>query len=394
MFDFSFEFKLNKDIDHFNRYVAYITEQNTVSYKAISEFHLQVIIKRILENIKTKFKIRVLNLCKNEILHNNMIMYTNLLTNSINYYIKNVCISNNILILLKPTYIIHRDLSGNIDKYIQSISWNITDNCFEKMIKVKEYYDYEYNDTHHHCNRNNVFITELNCIVNSHDYNIEYVIPCDGRKINFIKTTDIPELMSYSNDFVVNQFFKRSLEVEQIFLKSLSLTFRDISIFEKAICFVKRYHWYNIRQSKEPYYVHLIYVAKIVNDMTSDQDSIIAALLHDVLEDSFVNENQISLLFGERVTNMLKSLTVFKDIEKDMVNSFSSFYIKQILDTFDKQVIIIKLADRLHNMNSLHYKNMTKSNLIIKETKMFFIPIARILGYNKIADEMAFFCNL
>lgn len=389
-----FRYKLAKNIDHFAKYSAYINEQCTISYKTISEFNLQVIIEYILHDIKTKCKIHVLNLCKNETLHNNIILYNKLLTNSIKYYIKNVITSNDLLILLKPTIIIHRNLYGSIDKYIQAISWNITDYRFEKLINVKKYYDYEYNKNHNQNNRDKVFINELNCIVNFHDYNVEYVIPCDGRKINFLKTTDTPELMSYSNDFVINQFFKRSLEIEQIFLKSLSLTFKNISIFEKAICFIKRYHWAHIRQSKEPYYVHLIYVAQIVNTMTFNQDTIIAALLHDILENSFVNEHQISLLFGEHVTSMLKSLTVFKDIEKNMMNNFSSFYIKQILDTFDREVIIIKLADRLHNIISLHYKSSDKCRLIINETTMFFIPIARALGYNKIADEMAFFCKL
>ncbi len=165
----------------------------------------------------------------------------------------------------------------------------------------------------------------------------------------------------------------------------------DESLITKAYIFARTAHGNQIRHSGEPYFSHPIAVAEIAIELKLDQSSVITALLHDVVEDTEISLEEIKKTFGEEVANLVDGVTKLGQLEVIPTNEkFAENFRKlTIAMSRDIRVLLIKLADRLHNMRTLHFvpskeKKIKKS----KESLDIYAPLASRIGLNKIKDEL------
>ena len=165
----------------------------------------------------------------------------------------------------------------------------------------------------------------------------------------------------------------------------------DESLITKAYIFARTAHGNQIRHSGEPYFSHPIAVAEIAIELKLDQSSVITALLHDVVEDTEISLEEIKKTFGEEVANLVDGVTKLGQLEVIPTNEkFAENFRKlTIAMSRDIRVLLIKLADRLHNMRTLHFvpskeKRIKKS----KESLDIYAPLASRIGLNKIKDEL------
>ena len=169
----------------------------------------------------------------------------------------------------------------------------------------------------------------------------------------------------------------------------------ELDMIQKAFDFANEAHKGVRRRSGDPYILHPIAVAKIVvSTIGLGYKSIVAALLHDVIEDTAYNIDDIRNLFGERVATLVEGLTKIKTVldneDKAGQKSMQAENFKRILLTLndDVRVILIKLADRLHNCRTIEYVSEHKRKKILSETMFVFIPLAHRLGLYGMKSEM------
>ncbi|MCX6269920.1 MAG: RelA/SpoT family protein [Bacteroidetes bacterium] len=166
---------------------------------------------------------------------------------------------------------------------------------------------------------------------------------------------------------------------------------KDRQIVRKAFQFAVEAHKDMRRKSGEPYVYHPLEVARIcVEEIGLGKTSIICALLHDVVEDTDYTLNDIEVMFGERVALIIDGLTKVSDFVNTRSHSLQAENFLKILLTLssDVRVILIKLADRLHNMRTLDFLKPEKRLKIASETKFFFAPLAYHLGLFTIKSEL------
>ena len=169
----------------------------------------------------------------------------------------------------------------------------------------------------------------------------------------------------------------------------------ELDLIQKAFDFANEAHKGVRRRSGEPYILHPIAVAKIVvSNIGLGCKSIIAALLHDVVEDTDYTVEDLSNLFGEKVATIVEGLTKIKTVldneDKAVQKSMQAENFKRILLTLndDARVVLIKLADRLHNCRTIEFMPEHKRDKILSETMYIFIPLAHRLGLYGIKSEM------
>ena len=165
---------------------------------------------------------------------------------------------------------------------------------------------------------------------------------------------------------------------------------KDIAEIEKAYVFAANLHAGQYRISEEPYIIHPVEVAKILVDLMMDKHTIVAALLHDIIEDTGTEPETIKKEFGEDVLNLVQGVTKlgkyqFKSKEERQAENFRRMFIAMANDV---RVIFLKLADRLHNMRTLNYMAAAKQQKIAQETLDIFAPLANRLGIGKIKAEL------
>ena len=146
------------------------------------------------------------------------------------------------------------------------------------------------------------------------------------------------------------------------------------------------------RKSGEPYILHPIAVSSILSHMRLDAETLMAALLHDVIEDTDFNKEDITEKFGRTVAELVDGVTKLSHSSDKEYNKAASF--RKILQATlqDPRVIIIKLADRYHNMTTLGSLRPDKRRRIAQETFDIFVPMARIVGINEMADNLEHLC--
>lgn len=149
-------------------------------------------------------------------------------------------------------------------------------------------------------------------------------------------------------------------------------------------------HASQTRSSGEPYITHPISVAHIVLDMQLDYQSVMAALLHDVLEDTSTSRGDLVSAFGDEIANIVDGLSKlnyleFKSKEEAQAESFRKMLLAMVSDI---RVILIKLADRLHNMRTIGVLSRERQKRIGRETLDVYAPIAGRLGMFKIKNEL------
>ena len=170
---------------------------------------------------------------------------------------------------------------------------------------------------------------------------------------------------------------------------------QELEIIKNAFEFANEAHKGVRRRSGEPYILHPIAVAKIVvSNIGLGYKSIVAALLHDVVEDTEYTVEDLSNLFGEKVATLVEGLTKIKTVldneDKAERKSMQAENFKRILLTLndDVRVVLIKLADRLHNCRTIEFMPEHKRDKILSETMFVFIPLAHRLGLYSVKSEM------
>ncbi len=171
----------------------------------------------------------------------------------------------------------------------------------------------------------------------------------------------------------------------------------DISMIEKAYAVASEAHKDQKRKSGEPYIIHPLNVSIILADLELDKETIVAGLLHDVVEDTVMTEDDLVREFGEDVALLVDGVTKLEKIplstNRDQSDEKLEMQAENLRKMFlamakDIRVIMIKLADRLHNMRTLKYKSKESQQRIARETLEIYCPIAQRLGISKIKTEL------
>jgi RelA/SpoT family (p)ppGpp synthetase len=157
----------------------------------------------------------------------------------------------------------------------------------------------------------------------------------------------------------------------------------------RAYYYSEQAHYGQTRRSGEPYVTHPLAVASILARMHMDSQSLMAALLHDVIEDTGVNKEDIGAQFGEEVAELVDGVSKLTHVEFDSVElrQAENFQKMTLAMARDIRVILVKLADRLHNMRTLGVLNREKIKRIASETLDIYAPIAMRLGMNEVRME-------
>jgi GTP pyrophosphokinase len=164
----------------------------------------------------------------------------------------------------------------------------------------------------------------------------------------------------------------------------------DEELLQKAYIFSAREHRGQIRSSGEPYLIHPLNVAYILADMHLDETSIATGLLHDVLEDTLTTKEKLQEVFGNDVAELVDGVTkisryAYVSKEEQQAETFRKMLLAMVSDL---RVVLVKLADRLHNMRTLQYLPEEKRLTIAKETMEIYAPIANRLGMGRIKNEL------
>ena len=173
----------------------------------------------------------------------------------------------------------------------------------------------------------------------------------------------------------------------------------DISLIEKAYHVASEAHKNQLRKSGEPYIIHPLHVSIILADLELDKETIVAGLLHDVVEDTIMTSEELAREFGEDVALLVDGVTKLESIpltsatSGDASDTKLEMQAENLRKMFlamakDIRVILIKLADRLHNMRTLKYQKVESQQRIAKETIEVYCPIAQRLGISKIKVEL------
>lgn len=165
----------------------------------------------------------------------------------------------------------------------------------------------------------------------------------------------------------------------------------DSEFIRKAYEFALKAHGEQKRMSGEPYIIHPLEVAYIITTLELDDESICAALLHDVVEDTDVTREEIQKEFGDNVLELVDGVTKlgkiasYVDKEEEQVENYRKFFMAMAKDI---RVLMIKLADRLHNMRTLKHLSDDRKTAIAKETMQLYAPLANRLGIYSIKWEL------
>ena len=164
----------------------------------------------------------------------------------------------------------------------------------------------------------------------------------------------------------------------------------DVALIQSALDFSHAAHEGQLRESGAPYVTHPIAVARILTPLHLDVHAIIAALLHDVAEDTDITIEQISAQFGKQVADLVDGLSKIDKLQFETKEDAQAENFRKMLMAMarDVRVILIKLADRLHNMRTLGSVSKGKSERIAHETMDIYAPIANRLGLNNVYQEL------
>ena len=164
----------------------------------------------------------------------------------------------------------------------------------------------------------------------------------------------------------------------------------DLELLRRAYAFSALEHKGQLRHSGEPYLVHPLEVADFLADMKLDVVAVAAGLLHDVVEDTLATPQRIAELFGPEIAHVVEGVTKigaipFSSSEERQAENFRKMLLAMVDDI---RVILVKLADRLHNMRTLHHLPEERRTTIAQETIDIYAPIANRLGMSKVKNEL------
>lgn len=165
----------------------------------------------------------------------------------------------------------------------------------------------------------------------------------------------------------------------------------DEGLINRAYVFSMKAHGSQTRASGDPYFSHPIEVAGILTDLKLDDETIVTGILHDTIEDTVATPDEVERLFGANVARLVDGVTKLSKIEAQSENERAAENLRKFLLALsgDIRVLLVKLADRLHNMRTLyHIKNEDKRRRIARETMDIYAPLAERIGMYEIMNEM------
>ncbi len=164
----------------------------------------------------------------------------------------------------------------------------------------------------------------------------------------------------------------------------------DMDLIDKAVAYANEKHQYQKRKDGSPYIIHPLAVAEIVVEMGLDVDAVLAALLHDCIEDTDTSHEEIEKVFGATVAELVEGVTKltranFSSTEQAQMENLRKMFMAMSKDI---RVVLIKIADRLHNMRTMQYQSPAKQIIKCRETMDIYAPLAHRLGMQKIKWEL------
>ncbi len=182
------------------------------------------------------------------------------------------------------------------------------------------------------------------------------------------------------------------MDIVQEFKKKVELTYskEQVDTIIRAVEFALEAHREQVRRSGEPYITHPCHVGEILMELGMDADTITAAVLHDVIEDTPATFDEVNRLFGATVANLVDGVTKLTRLgnfsrEEQQAESLRKMFVAMANDI---RVIMIKLADRLHNMRTLQYLNTAKQTRVANETLEIYASLAHRLGIYRFKAEL------
>ena len=165
---------------------------------------------------------------------------------------------------------------------------------------------------------------------------------------------------------------------------------KDLTLIEKAIAYAQDKHKTQTRKDGSPYIIHPLAVAEIVAEMGLDTDAVLGAILHDCIEDTDASHDEIAQLFGEAVAELVEGVTKltranFSSSEERQMENLRKMFMAMSKDI---RVVLIKIADRLHNMRTMQYQTPEKQISKCRETMDIYAPLAHRLGMQKMKWEL------
>src|SRR3954469_11768363 len=164
----------------------------------------------------------------------------------------------------------------------------------------------------------------------------------------------------------------------------------DLTVIEKAYEYSQQHHSGQTRASGEPFLAHPVEVALVLAEMKLDSSSIAAGLLHDAIEDTEATREDIKANFGEQVAHIVEGVTKIDKIEFASKEERQAENVRKMVLAMvdDIRVVLIKLADRLHNMRTLGHLPEERRQQVAKETLEIYAPLAHRLGMGKVRGEL------
>ena len=164
----------------------------------------------------------------------------------------------------------------------------------------------------------------------------------------------------------------------------------DVDKVKKAYILANDLHKDQRRKSGEPYIIHPVNVAYILTKLKADVDTICAGLLHDTLEDTDITKDEIAYQFNESVAELVDGVTKMRRLDFDSKVEQNLANTRKIITGLmkDVRIIIVKLADRLHNMRTLEFMKSEKQIEISLETMKLFVPLADLIGIYWVKTEL------
>ena len=197
---------------------------------------------------------------------------------------------------------------------------------------------------------------------------------------------NIKSIIGFSSNSLPKDFLKllESLKAHQ------ELDQQTFDLVYDAYCFGQKSHEGQKRKSGEPYFNHCVAVATILADWGMDQNIVISGLLHDTIEDTNVTKDLIQNRYGDDVLLLVESVTKLSDIKfNSRTHKKAENFMKMFISfANDIRAIIIKLADRLHNLRTISFLSKIKQRRLALESKEIFAPLAHRIGMNNIKMEM------
>ena len=174
----------------------------------------------------------------------------------------------------------------------------------------------------------------------------------------------------------------KEITIQDVISKKRQMSRRvDTKLILKAYNFALNHHGNQLRKSGEPYIIHPVNVAFILAEIGLDDNSLVAALLHDIVEDTDVSKKDIEIEFGKEIEILVSGVTKlssinFETVEEEQAENYRRMFLAMGKDI---RVILIKLADRLHNMRTLKFLKRNRQIAIAKETIELYAPLANRL---------------